>query len=128
MKITSFNPFIAAINPDGTVNFFQELGFQRRHTKTGIKIADREDTAIRMKDANGFYIDVLQPKSEQKGDIEGIRMNVDNFDEAYQLLQERGCVNIYGDETVQTKSSKAAILKAPTGFLICVIQHLKEEH
>lgn len=125
MKITTFNPFISTTDPDEAVSLFGELGFERRHTKKGIEIADRDDTVIRMKDENGFYVDILKPETEQIGDIVGIRMNVDDFDEAYKMLRERGFKNLYGDETVNTSSSKAAMMVSPSGFNICIIQHIK---
>ncbi len=125
MKITAFNPFISTTNSDEVVSLFGELGYERRHTKKGIEIADRDDTVIRMKDENGFYVDILKPETEQTGDMVGIRMNVDNFDEAYKMLGERGFKNLYGDETVNTGSSKAAMMVSPSGFTICIIQHIK---
>ena len=127
MKITTFNSFIATSRTDETIRLFEELGFERRHKKEGIEIAKRDDTVIRMKDANGFYLDILQSNSEMERDMVGIRMNVDDFDEAYALLQDRGYKNVYGDETVNTSSSKAAMMVAPSGFNICIVEHKKGE-
>jgi len=125
MKITGFNPFIATARVDDTIRLFETLGFEKRHTKEGIEIADREDTVIRMKDANGFYLDILKSSDEVSHDLVGIRMNVDDFDEACALLQARGFKNLYGDQTVDTKTSKAAMMVSPSGFMISVIQHKK---
>jgi hypothetical protein len=125
MNITTFNPFISTAHPDEAVSLFKELGFERRHTKEGIEIADRDDTVIRMKDANGFYIDILQAETGLPQDTVGIRMNVDIFEEAYKMLLEKGFKNMYGDETVKTGSSKAAMMVSPSGFSICIIQHIK---
>ena len=125
MNITSFNPFISTAHPDEAVSLFKELGFERRHTKEGIEIADRDDTVIRMKDANGLYIDILKTDASLSQDTVGIRMNVDNFEEAYKMLLEKGFKNMYGDETVKTGSSKAAMMVSPSGFSICIIQHIK---
>ena len=125
MNITSFNPFISTAHPEEAVNLFKELGFEKRHTKEGIEIADRDDTVIRMKDANGFYIDILKTDASLSQDTVGIRMNVDNFEEAYKMLLEKGFKNMYGDETVKTGSSKAAMMVSPSGFSICIIQHIK---
>ena len=125
MKITTFNPFIATAQIDDTIKLFESLGFERRHTKEGIEIADRDDTVIRMKDANGFYLDILQSNIGAKRDTVGIRMNVDDFEEAYQTLLRSGFKNAYGDETVNTKSSKAAMMISPSGFSISIIQHIK---
>jgi hypothetical protein len=125
MKITSFCPFIATSHAHELIRLFGELGFERRHTKEGIEIARREDTVIRMKDANGFYVDILQPEGGLDSDMTGIRMNVDDFDEAYRMLREHGFKNVYGEETVETKTSKAAMMNSPSGFSVCIIQHVK---
>ena len=126
MQITTFNPFISTSHADETITIFEELGFERRHTKEGIEIADRDDTIIRMKGANGFYLDVLKPEEDLPRDMVGIRMNVDDFDEAYQILAERGFRNAYGEETVNTRTSKAAMMVSPSGFSICIIKHKKD--
>ncbi len=125
MKITSFHPFIAAARPDETVRLFEEMGFEKRHTKEGIEIADRSDTVIQMKDESGFSLDILRTNGETSRDAVGIRINVDDFDEAYRILLDRGFTNAYGGETVRTASSKAAMMVSPSGLCVSVIQHLK---
>ena len=127
MKITTFNPFINTVHADEVSKLFEELGFERRHTKQGVKIADRDDTVIRMKDAGGFYLDVLQSEAGGSRDVVGIRMNVDDLDAACALLQEHGFKNVYGEDTVETKTSKAAMMVSPSGFCISVIKHIKGE-
>ena len=126
MKITTFTPFIDTAHADELVKLFGEMGFERRHTKQGIEIADREDTVFRMKDPGGFYLDILQSKDGAQSDTVGIRMNVDDFDAACELLLQHGFKNVYGDDTVATKSSKAAMMVSPSGFRISVIQHIKD--
>ena len=125
MKITSFHPFIAAARPDETVRLFEEMGFEKRHTKEGIEIVDRSDTVIQMKDESGFSLDILRTNGETSRDAVGIRINVDDFDEAYRILLDRGFTNAYGGETVRTASSKAAMMVSPSGLCVSVIQHLK---
>ena len=128
MKITTFNPFIATSQVDETIKIFETLGFERRHKKEGIEIAYRDDTIIRMKDANGFFPNVLQSNTETLHDTVGIRINVADFDEAYQTLLQHGFKNAYGDETVDTKTSKAAMMTSPSGFNISIIQHIKKQN
>ena len=41
------------------------------------------------------------------------------------VFKEHGFKNVYGDETVATKTSKAAMMISPSGFMISIIQHLK---
>jgi len=125
MTITTFNPFIDTAHADELIKLFEELGFERRHKKEGIEIADRSDTVFRMKDENGFHLDILQSDAVRPRDAVGIRMNVDDFDEALSILRAHGFKNVYGDDTVATKTSKAAMMISPSGFTISVIQHIK---
>jgi hypothetical protein len=126
MKITTFNPFITTSHVDETIRLFEALGFERTHTKVGIEIAERDDTVIRMKDANGFHLDILQPEGELPRDMVGIRVNVDNFDEAYEILKKHGFTNTRGDGSIQTTSAKAATMVSPSGFRISLIEHFKK--
>ncbi len=124
MKITTFNPQIITKDAASLAGFFEELGFEKRHNPKGIGELNVE--GIRMKDANGFYLDISQPDMELPRDMVAIRMNVDDFDAAYQLLQKHGFKNIYGENKAETKSSKSAVLVSPSGFAINLIQHIKE--
>ena len=124
MKITTFNPQIITNDAETVVKLFEELGFERRHNPTGI--GELDVTGIRMKDANGFYLDISQPDVQLPQDLAAIRMNVDDFDEAYELLTTNGFKNFYGDQTVGTESSKSAIMISPSGFVINLVQHIKK--
>ena len=84
MKITAFNPLILTPKGADAVKLFEELGFERRHTKTGIN--DQGITSVDLKDANGFRVDVTQVDQLPR-DMVTIRMNVDNFEEAYEFLK-----------------------------------------
>ena len=124
MKITSFNPFILSPKAQETVAFFESLGFEKRHSKTGIN--DKDISSFRMKDPNGFYVDVAQVDSFPQ-DMTVIRMNVDNFDEAYKFLTDKGFTNPRGGQTVDTKTNKSCLMKSPSGFAFDLCQHITEE-
>ena len=124
MKITTFNPQIITKDADSIVKLFEELGFEKRHNPEGI--GELNVKGIRMKDANGFYLDISTPDKELPQDVAIIRMNVDDFEEAYQVLAEKGFKNFYGDKTVEMKSSKSALMISPSGFAINLIQHIKK--
>ena len=124
MKITTFNPQIITKNADAVVQLFEALGFERRHAKENI--GDLNVTGIRMKDTNGFYLDISQSDQLPCDCIEAIRMNVDDFDEAYQLLLSHGFKNFYGDRTVDNPTSESAVMIAPSGFVINLVQHLRK--
>jgi hypothetical protein len=102
------------------VALFEELGFEKRHNKTG-----EDFSSNRMKDANGFHIDVV--KAEVPQDMTSIRMNVDNFNEAYELLTAKGFISTEA-EARNTGSSKSAMMISPSGFTITVAEHIKKEN
>ena len=123
MKITTFNPQIITKDAASLEKFFGELGFETRHDQKGI--GEHNVEAIRMKDGNGFYLDISAPEFQFEKDILGIRMNVDDFGEAYKLLTEHGFRNVYGNNTADTKTSKSAVMVAPSGYVINLVQHIK---
>lgn len=123
MKITSFNPQIFTKNAGPIVALFEELGFDMRHYQEGIGELNVE--GIRMKNPDGFYLDISCPDTDLPRDMVGIRMNVDDFDFAYQLLLKNGFRNFYGERTVDTATSRSAVLISPSGFAINLIRHKK---
>ena len=124
MIITSFNPQIITNDADSIVRLFEELGFEKRHTKKNI--GDKNVTGVVMKNADGFHLDISQPEMEIPQDIQAIRINVRDFEETYELLISKGFKNYYGDERVMTPSSKSAVLLAPTGFVINLVEHIRD--
>ena len=124
MKITTFNPQIITKDAESIVRLFQELGFEKRHNPEGIGELNVE--GIRMKDANGFYLDISMPEIQLPRDVTVIRINVDDFDEAFMLLIKHGFKNFYGDITVEMKSSRSALMISPSGFAINLIQHIRK--
>ena len=124
MKITTFNPQIITKDAAPIVQLFEELGFEKRHDQEGIGELNVE--GIRMKDLNGFYADISQPDIDLDRDVATIRMNVDDFDAAYQMLLSKGFRNYYGDRIVETRTSKSALMIAPSGFSINLIHHIRK--
>ncbi|MBR2524605.1 MAG: VOC family protein [Clostridiales bacterium] len=123
MKITTFNPQIITKDAESTAAVFEALGFERTHTKENI--GEHNVTGIRLKEPGGFNLDISQFESLPVESLTGIRMNVDDFDEAYRILTEQGFKNFYGDSTADTPSSKSAILISPAGVVINLVEHIK---
>ena len=94
MKITSFNPMIVTKNAEDVISLFEALGFERRHHKTGETENSEQGlgfSSVRMKDANGFHVDVCTAETDRfERDMTVIRMNVDDFDDAAELLKSHG--------------------------------------
>ena len=123
MTITSFNPLIVTRDAEATIALFEALGFERRHTKQGI--GEDNATDIRMKDANGFHVDV----SQGTGEWTMIRMNVDNLEEAIAFLEARGfhkARHAVANKTIDTGSSRFNIMVSASGFILAVSQHTKD--
>ena len=123
MKITSFNPIVATAHCEEVVKLFEELGFEQKHHVRDID--NRDMNAVDMKHPDGFRVDIGDVKQLPQ-DRTLIRMNVDNFDEAYDLLIKHGFKNTRGDSTIDSKSSKAATMVSPSGYSISVVQHIKD--
>lgn len=121
MKITGFRPLITSPKAGEVIALFEALGFERRHTKTGII---EDITSVAMKDENGFSVNVAQV-DQLPQDMTVIAMNVDDFDEAYALLTAHGFKNAQGDKVTDTGSSRVTLMVSPTGFAISLAQHIK---
>ena len=123
MKITGFQPLIVSPEAEKLISLFEELGFEQRHEKTGIN--DKEISNVSMKDANGFRVDVTKGATVPT-DLTAIRMNVDDFSEAYELLVKHGFKNAQGYRLTQTSSSTDTLMVSPSGFGIVLSQHIKD--
>ena len=125
MNITAFNPLIITRDAESVVQRFEEMGFKRHHRKDGI--GEFAFTDIRMKDANGFYLDIVQTDAlPLKQDWTAVRVNVDDFFKAYSILLSRGFRHVYVDRMAETGSSRSALMIAPSGFSIYLVQHIRK--
>ena len=126
MKITGFNPMILTKEADAEANnqHFEELGFERRHNKINeMEVAFDE---VRMKDENGFHVDIVSGKRNMlERDLTIIRINVDDFDEAAERLLSRGYRESKIIGKLHTETSKYAFYVAPSGLVINLVQHIK---
>ena len=123
MKITSFYPSIITEKSEDAIKLFEELGFERRHRQTGIN--DEDITSVTMKDANGFRVNVTQMDHATQ-DIVAIHINVDDFDEAYELLTAHGFKNAQGEKLTETGSARATMMVSPSGYAINLVKHIKK--
>lgn len=131
MKITAFDPMILTKKPEEAIALFEALGFERRHHKSGETENDVQGldfATVRMKDANGFHVDICTADSDRiERDLTAIRMNVDDFDEASELLKNNGFRESKIVPQNNTPTSKYAFYVSPSGFLIDLIKHIKNE-
>ena len=106
----------------------EEMGFEQTHELGNIVSEfgnSAVDSNVRMKNEDGFIVDINSfegiPKDETL-----IRIKVDDFDEAYQFLEERGFHNFMGEgKLLETPFFKGAHMESPSGFGIMLMQHIK---
>ena len=127
MKITSFNPMIVTKDSETVIKLFEDLGFERRHTKTGINAEDITSVRMRYEGEDGkvFHVDIADAPVPQ--DITTIRMNIDDFDEAYNMLEGKGFKNSQGDKITETGTSRSTMMVSPSGYSISISKHIKND-
>lgn len=118
MKITTLNPIIISSKSEDVVKLFEELGFEKHHHN--VEVEDRG--SFRLKHPDGFYVDCVQMDEAEK-DKMVIRMNVDNFDEAHEILLAHGFKD--GPRVLDKKSAKSMGMISPSGFIIGLVEHKK---
>jgi hypothetical protein len=123
MKITGFCPIIITRDPESAVKLFEDMGFEKRHTKKDIE--DGANTSYAMKDANGNRINIASSETIPR-DISAVTINVDDFREAYDFLIAHGFTDPRGDKVTETGSSHATMLFSPSGFPVHISEHITE--
>ena len=123
MKITGFCPIVVTKDQESVVKTFEDLGFEKRHTKTDIE--GGANVGIAMKDANGNRM-VIASSSKDRADITAIQINVDNFQEAYDFFIGHGFIDPRGEKTTVTSSDQATMLFSPSGFPVVISEHFRE--
>ena len=124
MKITTFNPMIVSPKADDVVSVFEALGFQKTHAPV-TALETRDVPSVRMKHPDGYHVDVADVGNLPR-DLSYIRMNVDDFKAAYDILIAHGFTNTRGDGTLDTTSAKEATMVSPSGITISLVQHEKK--
>ena len=121
MKITTFNPLIVTAHPEETIALFEALGFERRHKKQNVNEVGTSDVRMSLGD---FRVDVADVKSVPQ-DIPMIRINVDNYEEAYDFLISKGFKKAFDTKVSEDATGKGTSLISPSGFIIALAQHKK---
>lgn len=124
MNITTFNPLILSSKADEAIKLFEELGFEPKHAPV-LPLENGDVTDTRLKDENGNYVDVANP-DQLPQDVMAIRMNVDNFAEAFDILEKHGFKNTRKDRVLVAETARAATMVSPSGLTIILVKHVKE--
>jgi len=125
MKVKSLYPIIAADNPQETIEFYKNLGFEIKHDAT-----TKMGTHIYVLSCDDLEIEVMETISEGKGPVTipaglyGFRMNVDDIEAATEELKQKGATIIAGP--IETESGINLLLKDNQGINITLIKHIKK--
>jgi len=121
MNVNSLYPTIVTENPEQTIRFFNNFGFEQKHDahtlfNSHVYILSNGDMEIeiveQLKDS---------PISLPLG-LFGLRMNVKDIDEAYNELKEKGCTIVR--PPFETALGKNMMLQDEQGINITLIQHI----
>lgn len=123
MKITLFEPQLLVKDEEPYIRLFEDLGFKMHHNQQNVE--GRDVNGIVMIDENGFRMNIIRIPTLPADSITGIRMNVDNFDEAYEFLTARGFTPPESAHTVDSGSARVIPMFSPSGYLIELVQHIK---
>ena len=123
MKITGFRPLIVTMDQENVTKVFEELGFEKIHTKTDVE--GGENVTFAMKDAYGNSVNITNSNNMPR-DLTAISINVDNLEEAYDFFIGKGFVDPRGGKITETSSSKATLLFSPSGYAVSISEHLKD--
>lgn len=123
MKVKSMYPSIVSENPEKTMEFYETLGFTKKHDLTTtvgshVYVIANEDLEMEIMEAvkNG-------PIPIPVG-IYGLRMNVDDIDAAIETIKQNGGTIIAGP--FETPTSKNLMVKDVDGNNITLMQHIKK--
>lgn len=120
MKIRSTSPVVFTNDSSNFIAQMEALGFHVNHEKN--KANGTNVIAKTLKDDNDHSVAVVE------GDVftpsfAGIRINVDNFDEALKEFTEMGYTNAR-ENYADTGTSHVTLLRSPEGIFVSISEHI----
>jgi len=123
MKVNSMYPVIVSDNPEKTMEFYETLGFTKKHDLTTgmgshVYIIANGDLEIELMESvnDGPWI--------YPAGIYGFRMNVEDIDAAVETFKQNGGTILAGP--IEAATSKMLIVKDVDGNNITLMQHIKK--
>lgn len=123
MKITSINPVIISADADEIISFYEKnFGFRVIHKGSLISTANPTETIRVLENEDGHRLDVIRLDSKTSTE-HGLRINVDDFDEALSIYKAEGFSIMSGP--VVSNTSKRVLITKRNGAPLLLMQHLK---
>jgi len=124
MKVNSLYPIIVSENPEKEIQFYQMLGFEKKHdvvTELGSHVYVLSNGDLEME----IMEQVINGPLDMPVGAYGMRMNVPDIEEAYQELQEKGYTVMC--PPIETKTgNRNLFVKDADGVNITLVQHIKK--
>jgi len=123
MNVKSLYPIIVTDNPEETISFYEGLGFSRKHN-----MAAPAGPHVYVLNNGDMEIEIIEnPKNGPMNftpGLYGFRMNVNDIDEAFNELKEKGCTIV--TPPIETAVGKNMMIRDDQGINITLIQHIKK--
>jgi predicted enzyme related to lactoylglutathione lyase len=119
MKVTSFIPIYGTKDVNKALDFFAQLGFERKHhVKT-----DYVDLNV-LENEKDSTIDVMEGTMVPKEGFFAIRVNVSDLNEAIELFKKDGAKEM--TPVMRRPSVEFLYMKTSNGDVYCVSHHIKK--
>lgn len=109
---------------ENLIRYFESMGFEMQHIRQLDAVDGRSVSDVSMKDENGFRVDICRDEAAAADRI-CIRLNVDDFDEAYKTLTAQGFRDIQEGRFMESRTAVETMLVAPSGLGIRLVRHKK---
>lgn len=127
MDVKSLYPIIVTDNPEQTIRFYENLGFELRQDSQTL-MNSRVYVLVNNDIYDDMEIEVVEaPKDgpmKLTPGLYGFRMNVADIDEAYENLKASGCTIIM--PPTETAAGRNMLIKDEQGINIILVQYDKE--
>ena len=120
MKVSGIYPVFTSADIEREVKGYESLGFKTKH-----HLHETEQVEIYvMETENGSRLDLLNIVGAKPGCL-GVRINVDDLEEAVKLYRSLGFTG--GEKVFETSSNKITEMRAPhNDAMYIVVQHVKD--
>lgn len=124
MEIKYCGPTIFTNDETKILEQFKTLGFELKHEKNNMNQTTALSNVFILENSAGNSISVI--KSDRFNQtVSGIRMRVDNFEEALEHFTNLGYINLQKEGIANTGTSLVTLLRSPEGLMVSLTQHIK---